>query len=154
MSIRMDLHYRESNPNAVYLGNSRKQIHFDWKEVGNPTLRGRNGQVKKGGFFGRSISIGAMSLNRGSFIDCLNTFVEVINTQHQLPKLQKIEKGGVFFGGASDQEIQNLFTKVQYELALDKSLLVKVRDFKPVSVSLSPVGLSSETPFIGHRPLI
>lgn len=67
---------------------------------------GRTGQVKKAGFFGRSVTLLKVKLNRGSAIDFINALVEKINKKYMVNfPLKPLSKGGFFRGGSSDAEI-------------------------------------------------
>ncbi len=76
-----------------------------------PNGNGRTGQIRVASWFwlGKSITIGNVSLNKGSLIDFLNTVAKLE---------KKLEKGTWFlglwftwFGGASDEEVLEVFNR-------------------------------------------
>jgi hypothetical protein len=118
---------------GVFLGG--KYPKRVWEDTAFGT--GKTGQIKKAGWFGRSITLLDVKLNRGSVIDFVNRMAEEINTTNlfssefpveiiaEIP-LKALVKGGLFKRGSSDEAIRILFDKVCKAAIAKPSLLAKI----------------------------
>lgn len=93
MSDRFIIEKSSDNNTVVFIPYDGKDGH------------GKQGQVKKGGFWSRSVTVANKEMNAGSLIDFLNT---------KIPVGDKPLKKGWFFGwgGSSDKAITDAFNKV------------------------------------------
>lgn len=108
----------------------QKRLSFEATRIGAKFItagkgHGSTGQIKKAGFWGRSVTVQGEKLNAGSLIDFLNTQV---SSDKQLKK-------GCFLGlgGTCNKEISALFDELY---PIDADYRDKVRDIKKSFVSM------------------
>lgn len=107
---------------GVFLG---RKVNKLWKDCSEG--HGKTGQVKKASFFGRSVTVLNTKLNRGSLIDFINATNKIL---HKTFPKKDLDKGGVFKGGATDQEIEAAFQLVCKDLSVEHKENTFIKDLQ------------------------